>query len=104
MRIDKTIKAAFAREVEKNRPGIAPFPNYSPDGSGEKTMHKNRRSPFPEIGLAACFIVVFGISVFLKDGVYRSPLANQGAAIAQLFPENPKEVFYEFFLAVHSSF
>jgi hypothetical protein len=104
MQIDKIIKAVFEREVGENRSETAPFPNYSPGELGEKTIIKNRRGHFAEIGLAACFIIIFSITVFLKDGVCRSPLVNRGASIIQLFPENPRETFYDFILAIHSSF
>lgn len=104
MQIDKIIKAAFEREVDENRSKATPFPNYNPGGIGEKTIVKNRRGRFAEMGLAACFIIIFGISVFLKDDIYGSPLADRGASIVQLFPENPREAFYEFVLAVNSSF
>jgi hypothetical protein len=104
MQIDKIIKAAFEREVEENYSRIPPFPNYGQIDLEKKTIIENRRSHLMEIGLAACFIIVFGISVFLKDDVFRSPLANQGVSIAQLFPENPKTVFYDFILAINSSF
>jgi hypothetical protein len=57
-----------------------------------------------EIGFAACFIIILGISVFLKDDVFRSPFVNQGVPIEQLFPENPKEALYDFISAIHSSF
>jgi hypothetical protein len=104
MKIDKIIKAAFEREVNENRAIITPFQNYSPSDLGEKTIIKKRQSHLMEIGFAACFIIILGISVFLKDGVLRSPIVNQGASIARLFPENPREAFYDFILAIHSSF
>jgi hypothetical protein len=104
MKIDEIITAVFEREINGNHSIMPPPKNYTPGGSGEKTIIKNRRSHLMEIGLAACFIIVLGISVFLKDGVFRSPIVNQGASIARLFPENPKEALYDFILAVHSSF
>jgi hypothetical protein len=104
MQIDKIIKAVFEREVNENRSIITPFQNYSPGDLGGKTIIKNRRSHLMEIGFAACFIIILGISVFLKDDVFRSPIVNQGASIAQLFPENPREAFYDFIAAIHSSF
>jgi hypothetical protein len=104
MQIDDIIKAGFEREIEENRFKTTPFPNYIPNDSGEQTISKSHRSRFLEIGLAACFIIVFSISVFFKDDVYISPLVNQGASIAQLFPENPGKAFYDFILAIHSSF
>jgi hypothetical protein len=104
MQIDTIIKAVFEREVNGNRSIIPPFPNYSPGDSGEKTILKNRRDRLMEIGFAACFIIIFSISVFLKDDVLRSPIVNQGVSIARLFPENPEEAFYDFILAIHSSF
>ena len=104
MQIDKIIKAAFERDVEENRSKATPFPNYSPVDLGEKPVIKNRRVRFVEIGLAACFIIIFSVSIFLRDSVYRSPLANQGALIAQLLPENPRVAFYDFILAIRSSF
>jgi hypothetical protein len=106
MRIDSLLKAAFAREVEKNCSALPPFPAFDPIDWERNTVaiEKNRRSHGMEIGLAACFIIVFGVSIFLKDGVLRSPLANQGASIARLFPENPKAALYEFIGALNSSF
>jgi hypothetical protein len=109
MKIDEIIKAVFEREVNGNRSIISPFQNYSPGGLGsyalgEKTIIKNRRSRLMEIGFAACFIVILGISVFLKDDVFRSPIVNQGTSIARLFPEDPKETLYDFISAIHSSF
>jgi hypothetical protein len=104
MRIDKIIKAAFEREVEKNRSGTPPFPSYGYIDSGKKAIKENRRNHIVEISLAACFIIVFGISVFLKNDVLRSPLVNQGASIAQVFPENPGTAIYDFVLAINSSF
>jgi hypothetical protein len=104
MQIDKIIKAVFEREVNRNYSIIPPFQNYSPSDLGEKTIIKKRRSYLMEIGFAVCFIIILGISVFLKDDVLRSPIVNQGASIAQLFPENPKEAFYDFISAIHSSF
>jgi hypothetical protein len=104
MHIDKLIKAVFEREAGENRSKTPPFPNYSPGDLGEQPIIKKRQSRFVEIGLAACFIIIFSISVFLKDGVYRSPIANQGTSIAQLFPENPGKAFYDFIWAIHSSF
>jgi hypothetical protein len=100
------IKAVFEREVEENRSKTAPFPNYRIGDLGEKAIIKNRLGRLVEIGLAACFIIVFSISVFLKDGVYRRPSANQGVSvtIVQLFPENPIKAFYDFIWAIHSSF
>ncbi|MDR1307121.1 MAG: hypothetical protein LBK74_06080 [Treponema sp.] len=79
MKIDEIIKAVFEREVTGNRFIIPPLQDYSPGGLGEKTILKNRRSRLAEIGFAACFIIILGISVFLKDDVLRSPLVNQGA-------------------------
>jgi hypothetical protein len=104
MQIDKIIKAVFEREVNRNHAIIPPFQKYSPGDLGEKTLIKNRRSHLTEIGLAACFTIMLGVSVFLKDDIFRSPIVHQGAAIAQLFPENPKEAFYDFISAIHSSF
>jgi hypothetical protein len=106
MRIDRLIKAVFEREVEKNCSAMPPFPRHNRLDLEKKAaaMPENRRGHIMEIGLAACFIIVFGISIFLKDGVFRSPLASQGASIAQLFSENPGATFYEFILAVNSSF
>ncbi|MDR1149531.1 MAG: hypothetical protein LBK66_12965 [Spirochaetaceae bacterium] len=104
MQIDKIIKAVFEKEVNGNCPIIPPFQNYGTGDLGKKTIIKNRRSHLMEIGFAACFIIILGISVFLKDNVLRSPVVNQGAFIEQLFPENPKEAFYDFISAIHSSF
>jgi hypothetical protein len=104
MQIDEIIKAVFEREVNENRSIITPFQNYSPGGLGGKTILKNRRSRLMEIGFAACFIIILGVSVFLKDDVLRSPIVNQGASIVRLFPEDPKETFYDFISAIHSSF
>jgi hypothetical protein len=104
MQIDTIVKAVFEREVNGNRAIIPSQKNYSPDDLREKTILKNRRSHLMEIGFAACFIIIFGISVLLKDYCFRSPLINQGASIAQLLPENPKEAFYDFISAIHSSF
>ena len=106
MQIDKIIKAVFEREVKKNCYVMPSFPTSKQIDFEKKTIAiiKKRRGHIMEIGLAACFIIVFGISVFLKDGVFRSPLVNQGMSIAKLFPENPKAAFYEFILAINSSF
>jgi hypothetical protein len=104
MQIGKIIKAVFEREIEENYSRIPPFPHYSHINLEKKTIIEDRYNHLIEIGLAACFIIVFGISVFFKDDVWRSPLANQGALIAQLFPESPKEAFYDFVSAIHSSF
>jgi hypothetical protein len=104
MRIDEIIKVAFEREVEEKRFGIPLFPSYRHIDIGKKTMVEDRRNHIVEIFLAACFIIGFGISVFLKDDVLRSPLVNQGVSIAQVFPENPGASFYEFVLALNSSF
>jgi hypothetical protein len=104
MKIDEIIKAVFEREVNGNRSITTPFQNYSPGGLREKTIIQNRRGRLVEIGFAACFIVILGISVFLKDGFLRSPIVNQGAFIEQLFPENPEEALYDFISAIHSSF
>ena len=104
MQIDKIIKAAFERVVEENRSKATPFLNYSSGDLGEKSIIKNRRGCFVEISLFVCFIIIFSASVFFKDSIYRSPLANQGALIAQLIPKNPRAAFYEFILAIHSSF
>jgi hypothetical protein len=104
MRIDKIIKAVFEREVKGNSSIITPFQNYSPSDLGEKTIIKNRRSHLMEIGFAACFVIILGISIFLKDDFFRSPIVNQGSSIEQLFPENPQEALYSFILAMHSSF
>jgi hypothetical protein len=104
MKIDEVIKAVFEGEVDGNRSVISPLQNYSPGGSGEKTVTENRRSRLAEAGFAVCFIVILGISVLLKDGFFRSPLANQGASIARLFPEDPKEALYNFIFAIRSSF
>ncbi|MDR2634165.1 MAG: hypothetical protein LBC51_11190 [Treponema sp.] len=67
-------------------------------------MRKKRPSHLADMGLAACFIGMLGIAVFLKDDVPRSPPVNQGAAIARLFPENPGEALYDLISALHSSF
>jgi hypothetical protein len=83
---------------------MPPLPSYGHGDLGEKAAKGNRRNYMVEISLAACFIIVFGISVFLKNDVLRSPLAHQGASIAQLFPENPGTAFYEFLVAINSSF
>jgi hypothetical protein len=104
MRIDNIIKAVFEREVAGNRSVIPPLQNYSPGGSGGKIIIKHRQGRLAEAGFAACFIIILGISVFLKDDILRSPIVNQGAAIGQLFPENPKEALYGFISAIHSSF
>jgi hypothetical protein len=104
MKIDKIIKAVFEREVNGNYSIMPSLQNYSPSDLGGGTMLKNRRGRLMEIGLAACFIIILGISVFLKDDVFRSPVVHQGAFIAQLFPENPREAFYGFISAIHSSF
>jgi hypothetical protein len=104
MKIDEVIKAVFEGEVKGNRSVISPLQNYSPGGSGEKAVIENRRSRLAETGFAVCFIVILGISVFLKDSFFRSPLVNQGASIAQLFPEDPKETFHNFIFAIRSSF
>jgi hypothetical protein len=104
MQIDKIIKAAFEREVNENRFTITPFQNYSPGDLGEKTIIKKRQGHLMEIGFAACFTVILGISVFLKDCCFRSPIVNQGPSIGQLFPENPQEALYDFISAIHSSF
>jgi hypothetical protein len=104
MRIDKIIKAAFEREVEENRSGIPPFPSYGHIDSEKKAIKENHYNHIVEISLAACFIIVFGVSVLLKNDVLRSPLVNQGASIVQVFPENPGASFYDFILAIHSSF
>jgi hypothetical protein len=104
MKIDEIIKAAFEREVKGNRSVISPLQNYSPGGSGGKAVIENRRSRLAETGFAVCFIIILGISVFLKDGFFRSPIVNQGASIAQLFPEDPKEALYNFISAIRSSF
>ena len=104
MHIDKLIKAVFEKEAGENRSKITPFPNYNPGDLGEQAIIKKSRGRFVEIGLAACFIIIFGISVFLKDGIYRSPIVNQGTSIVQLFPENPGKAFYDFIWAIHSSF
>jgi hypothetical protein len=104
MKIDKIIKAAFEREVNENCAIITPSQNYNPSDLGEKTIIKNRQSHLMEIGFAACFIIILGISVFVKDGFLRSPIVNQGASIARLFPENPEEALYDFISAIHSSF
>jgi hypothetical protein len=104
MGIDRLIKTVFEREVEKNC-SLAPPPPDHIDWEKKTTgMAENRRSHIMEIGLAACFIIVFGFSIFLKDGVFRSSLASQGVSIAQLFPEDPGAAFYEFILAINSSF
>jgi hypothetical protein len=106
MQIDRLIKAVFEREVERNYSVMPPLPRSNQIDLEKRTIAiiENRRSHIIEIGLAACFIIVFGISIFLKDGVFRSSLVNQGVSIAQLFPENPKAAFYEFVLAINSSF
>jgi hypothetical protein len=104
MKIDEIITAVFEREVNGNRSIIPPFQNYGSGDLGEKTILKNRRGRLMEIGFAVCFIIMLGISVFLKDDVLRSPIVNQGASIAQLFPENPKEALYDFISVIHSSF
>ena len=106
MKIDRLIREVFEREVEKNRSVMHPLPTPNKIDFERKYIAttENRRGHIVEIGLAACFIIFLGISVFLKDGVFRSPLVNQGASIAQLLPENPREVFYGFILAIHSSF
>jgi hypothetical protein len=107
MKIDEVIKAAFEREVNGNRSLISPFQNYSPVGLGEIIENRRSRlmeSRLVEIGVAACFIITLGISVFLKDDVFRSPIVNQGASIAQLFPEDPKGTFCNFIWALRSSF
>jgi hypothetical protein len=104
MKIDTIIKAVFEREVNGNHSIITPFQNYCPSDFGEKTIIKNRQNHLMEIGFVACFIIILGISVFLKDDIFRSPIVNQGASIAQLFPENPGEALYDFISAIHSSF
>jgi hypothetical protein len=104
MQIDKIIKAVFEREVTGKLSIMPPFQNYSPGDLGEKTILKKRRSHLMDIGLAACFIVFLGVSVFLKDDVFRSPIVHQGASVAQLFPKNPGEALYDFISAIHSSF
>jgi hypothetical protein len=106
MRIDRLVKGVFEREVKKNCFIMPPLPAFNQIDFEEKAVAiiGSRRSHIMEICLAACFIIVFGISIFLKDGVFRSPLVNQGVSIAQLFPENPKAAFYEFVLAINSSF
>jgi hypothetical protein len=104
MQIDKIIKAVFEREVTGKLSIMPPPQNYSPGDLGVKTIIRGRRNPLMDIGLAACFIIIVGVSVFLKDDVFRSPIVHQGASIAQLFPENPNEALYDFISAIHSSF
>jgi hypothetical protein len=104
MQINTIIKAVFEREVKGNRSTMPLFQNYSLSGLREKTTIKKRRSHLGEIGVAACFIILLGISAFLKDDIFRSPIVHQGTSIAQLFPENPSEALYDFISAIHSSF
>jgi hypothetical protein len=104
MSIDKTIKAVFEKEVEENRSKMPPFPSYRHIDLEKRFIKGRLRNHIVEIALTACFVIVFGISVFLKNDVLRSPLANRGASIAQVFPENPGASFYEFILAINSSF
>jgi hypothetical protein len=104
MQIENIIRAAFEREVKGNRSTIPPPQKYSPGDSGKKTIIKDRRSHLMDIGFAACFIIILGVSLFLKDDVLRSPIVHQGASIARLFPENPSVALYDFISTIHSSF
>jgi hypothetical protein len=104
MKIDKIIKAVFEREVNGNYSIMPSLQNHILSDLWGGTILKDRRGRLMEIGLAACFIIVLAISVFLKDDVFRSPIVHQGTFIAQLFPKNPRDAFYDFISAIHSSF
>jgi hypothetical protein len=108
MRINKLIKSVFEREVEGNLSGIPPFPGYVQKDSGKSIKTEKRHTYFMDIGLAACFIIVFFVSVFFRDSIFRSPLANQGEFFAQVLSENSTgssgKTLYDFILAIRSSF
>jgi hypothetical protein len=106
MKLNDVIKGVFENEVERYR-GHTPrlkMPENQ-QNTGKKRAHSSLTNSPANIMVMLCIIVFCVIAKPVKtDPRLRSPLAEQGEYIAQLIPEDPVTVLYDFIKVINSSY
>jgi hypothetical protein len=106
MKLDDLIKSVFENEVERYR-------RYTPrlnipvnqQNAGKKRAYSSLTDLPANIVATLCIIVFCVMAKPMNiDPRLRSPIAEQGEYIAQLIPENPAAVLYDFVKAIDSSY
>jgi hypothetical protein len=106
MKLDDMIKSVFENEAERYR-GHTPRLTMpvNQQSAGKKCGHSSLIDLPANIMLTLCIIVFCVMAKPMKtDSRLRSPLAEQGEYIAQLIPEDPVAVLYDFVKAINSSY
>ncbi|MDR1232356.1 MAG: hypothetical protein LBK61_13265 [Spirochaetaceae bacterium] len=102
MKLNDAIKGVFESEVERYREHI---PRLKMPVNRQNVDKKHAHNSLANIMVMLCIVAFCVMAKPMKtDPRLRSTLAKQGEYIAQLIPEDPVAVLYDFVKVINSSY